>query len=415
MKFSSSARRILCGFLAVLCLFEWTGAAALCRADGGEAVLLLKYSNRSISDDTARSRFSVIASEIERRLDVRISPVSRTPNVGDPVLPEADDATLKAIASRVSGAARKMDRLENREAGRELGAIEKELMKYRLGDATRPILADVLLKLGIISMWDGNPESAAGLLRKARSLRPDFVPDPGLYSPQFRQMWTDIGSGLPPEAELFVESIPPGATVLVDDSVRGMTPLRMKVVAARPVRLRLEHPGFQPYTSNRQWLPGDSERIELILAGDREARLAGFLASTAPEIREAGPIVSEMAKESGAARVAFLMFDKRDGSGELRVLAASASSPSPRLLGSIPFQEGPEGVSSIAAKTTAMLAESGWPLRSAEVVSTRRPWYYSWWFLSAMGLLVAGTAVALSGGGGGGNGGSTSSSSGVNF
>ncbi len=416
MRFSSSAHKTICWFLAALCLIEWSTSAAPCRSESGEPVLLLKYSSQAISDETSRVRFSLITSEIERLLDVQASLSSRTKREENPIPPEIDDATLKGVAARVSEAGRKMDRLENREAEREFAALEKELRKYRLGDATRPLLADIFMKMGTISLWDGNLEAALGSLKKARSLRPGFDPDPALFSPQFRQIWSGIGDALPLDAEILVESIPPGASIFVDDSGRGTTPRRLKIPASRPVRLRLEHPGFQAYLATRQWLTGDSERIEILMVGDREARIAGFLGSTRSEIREAAPIVSEMAKESGAVRVAFLMMDKREGDEELRVLAASASSPTPRLLGSIPLRGGREGIPSVAAGIAGMLAEAGWPIRTASAIPNRRPWYYTWWFLTGVGLLAAGAAVALGGGGGGGgNGGTSSSTSGVNF
>jgi hypothetical protein len=416
MRFSSSARKSVCGSLAFLCLLQWSGAASTCRADGAEPVLFLKYSKPSISDESARKRFSAITAEIERRLDIRVSPSLKHQKVPGPVIAEIDDASLKSVATRVSETGRKMDRLEIRAAERDLEAIEIELRKYRFGEAIRPLMADVFLKRGTISLWDGNPASAEGFLRKARSLRPDFDPDHALYSPQFRKMWSGIGSDFPVEAEILVESIPPGARITVDGADRGSTPRRLKVPAPGPVRLRLEHPGYQPVEGMRQWIPGDSDRIELILPGDREARLALFLEANAAEIPEAGPIVSEMAQESGASRLAFLMLERQEGAEVLRILTASASSPAPRSLGSIPVPDDREGLSAAAERTAVMLAESGWPARSVVAASPGRPWYYSWWFLTGLGLLAAGTAVALGGGGGGGGGGdSSSSSSGVNF
>jgi hypothetical protein len=308
-----------------------------------------------------------------------------------------------------------MDRLEMRDAERRLSGIESDLRRYRLGEATRPLLGDVFLKKATISLWDGDAQNATACLVKARALRPGFEPDPALYPPRFRELWSGIAPDRSPEAEILVESVPPGARILVDRQERGTTPRRLKLPATRPVELRLEHPGYRPSTSTRQWLPGDSERIEVLLAGDREARLAAFLQDPGPRIPEAGAIVSEMTGESGAGRVAFLMLDRKPAGEEIRVLSASSSDPVPRVLGTVRIEG--DGAGAAASGAARMLVEEGWPARQpAAALRPGRPWYYSWWFLTGIGLLAAGTAVALSGGGGDDGGASAStSSSDVNF
>lgn len=415
MKFSSSALRALCASLAAVLFLEWSGMAVPCRAEGREPVLLLKYSAASISDEDARKRFSPVIEEIEKRLDVHAALTARGRGDLGPVLAEIDDSTLKDISIRVSEASRRMDRLENREAERALSGIEKEMRKYRFGDATRPILADVCLKLGTLSIWNGNKEAALASFRKARSLEPGFEPDPALHSPQFRQLWAETGKGAAAEAEILFESVPQGARVFIDNADKGVTPRRIRVPASRPVRVRLEHPGYQASVGTRQWLVGDTERVEVLLSGDRESRLAGFFEANGSEIREAGPIVSEMAKEAGVEKLAFLMLGRRDGVPELRVLSASASSPEPRLLGTVRFPEDEKGYSSNASRITALLAEAGWPSKTAGKKAQERPWYYSWWLLTGVGLLAAGAAAALSGGGGGGGGGTSTSPTSVSF
>ncbi|HEY5997332.1 MAG TPA: PEGA domain-containing protein, partial [Candidatus Deferrimicrobiaceae bacterium] len=285
------------------------------------------------------------------------------------------------------------------------------------GEATRPLLADVFLKMATISLWDDDPGKATASLAKARSLHPGFEPDPALYSPRFRELWAGAGSGLPAEAEILIESVPPGARIFIDRQERGVTPRRLKLPAAQSVDLRLEHPGYRASASTRQWLPGDSERIEVLLDGDREARLAAFLENPAPRIPEAAPIVSEMAAEYGSGRIAILMLDRKPAGEEVRILAASASDPVPRTLGTIRIADSGEGMSTAASGSASLLAGDGWPVRPGEpAIRTGRPWYHSWWFLTGVGLLAAGTAVALSRGGGDDGASSTSTSStNVNF
>lgn len=416
MRSSSSARKAACAFLSAVCFLDWSVAAYPCRAEDDEPVLLLKYSSSAITDEGAQGRFSAFSAEIGRRLNVRPAVSSRAGGDGA-VLPGIDDEMLKSIASRVSGAGRSIDRLEIREAERQLSAIESELRRYRIGEATRPILAEVFLKRAAISLWEDDAQGAAACLAKARALHPGFEPDPALYPPRFRELWAGVGDGPPPDADILIESVPPGARIFIDRQERGMTPRRLKLSAMRPVELRLEHPGYRTATSTLQWLPGDSERIELLLAGDREARLAAFLENPGPRIPEAGPIVSGMTGEYGTRRVAFLMLDRKPAGEEIRVLAASASDPVPRVLGTVRLGEGVEALNSAADGAARMLAGDGWPVRQPGTsLRPGRPWYYSWWFLTGIGLLAAGTAVALNGGGGDDGGASTSTStSDVNF
>jgi hypothetical protein len=416
MRSTSNALRAGCGALAALLLLESGVAPARCRAASAEPVLLLKYSSPALSDEAARGRFAGILAAIEGRLDVRPVAPPRGNRESGPVLPEIDDATLRSTASRVAAAGRKMDRLEIREAERELSAVSRELRRFRLGEATRPLLADVFVKLGTVAAWDGNDSAAATLLAGARSLDPSFAPDPALHSPRFRELWNGPAREVHPEAEVLFETVPPGARILVDGEDRGTTPRRIKVPACRPQTLRLEHAGFQPAIESRQWFPGDVERVEVVLEGDREWRLASSLRAPGPGFPEAAPIVSEMAYASGVSRVAILVLDRSGNGEEMKVIAASASDPVPRLAGTVRFGTDEASVRAAVARAPELLAEAGWPALPAPPPGSARPWYHRWWFWTCLGFLAAGAAVALGGGGGdGGDTATTSGSSSVSF
>lgn len=417
MRFSSSARKALSALLCLAFLSEWAAIRPVAAAsDGRKPVLVLKYSAPSIPDDAARARFSAVTSEIERRLHVRISPLTRNAPDTGPELPEIDDGAIREISSAVAEASAKMDHQENREADKLLANLEARLRKYRFGSATLPLLSDVSMKRGLLSIWEGNPDAARPFLARARALRPGFEPDSALYSPQFIQIWNSTVGRVSPEAEVLVETIPPGARFIVDGEEKGATPARAKLPASRPVRIRVEHPGYRPASRTLQWLPGDSDRIEIVLSGDREARLAELLSRPGDDFGEAARIVSEILGAAGAERVAFLMLETGERGERMRVLEASAAFPAPRLLGAIEFPGDSRGAGESAGAASRMLAGAGWPDDPKGAVGAKRPWYYSWWFLTGLGMLAAGTAVALSGGGGDGGGTeSSTASSGVNF
>jgi hypothetical protein len=416
MRFTSSVRKAVSSILVVLSLLEWSGAGAAFCAGSPEPALLLKFSGPAVPPAGARDRYAAVAEVLGRRLRIRPVSLPAGSREGGDLPSGIDDGTLKAAARRVAEAGRKMDRLENREADRDLAALEGELRRFALGDATGPLLCDVFLKRATIAVWEGDTVRATSFMRKASVLRPGYEPSAALHSPQFRQLWAGIPGGGTETADLVVESVPSGGRISVDGTDRGAAPLKIVIPATRPVRLKVEHPGFRPSEVVRRWFPGDSEKIEIVLHGDREARLAGLLSGSRRSFREAAPIVAEMASESGVKRVAILLLDREAGADVLRVLSATDSSPEPRMLGEVGIGDGSARAAAAAEEVARLLEGAGWPADPDAAQVSRRPWYYRWWFLTGLGLLVAGGVLALNGGGGGGNaGGTTSSDSGVNF
>ena len=417
MRATSSLRNavalLLCGTLL------WPPAPAVAGTEAGtstESALLLKYAAPDLPDRSARETLdpipAIVAKELRIRwLPVPMEPSGKVPSAGE--MPVPDDAALRRIAGMVSRASERMERVERSDAERFLVEAEKECRAYRFTEATRPFLAEIFLRRGILRLWEGKGSDAEALFSRVRALRPDFTPDPALFPPQVLSAWKAIGRRPVPEAELLVESLPSGAEIFVDGERRGVTPARVRTGKIAPVQIRVSHPGYRDAETTGQWLPGDTEIVRFSLPGDRVARLGELLAGAARgKGGGAGPLVGELSAAAGTSRVAILMLEKEPAGERLRarLYAGRPANMDPALLGETSFPAG-KGGAEISGKWVAdALAADGWP-RSER---SKRPWYYSPWF---WGVVVAvGAAAAFgAGGGGGGSGGSPGGTVAVNF
>ena len=372
-----------------------------------EPCLLLKFSAPSVPEESARSRLAPIPALLLRDLGVRwVAPPSSGQVPADPkdLYPEADDASLERISGKMAEALRRMERMETREAAVLLSEAEGEARRFRLGDSTRPFFAEIFLRRGLLHLWEGERGKAEEMFARSRVLQPGFSPDPGLFSPAFREAWTRAGERPPPDAELLVQSIPPGASVLLDGKRAGTTPCRIKV-SSRPVRLRLALAGYQEIDKAGQWLPGDSEAIESVLVRDRVATLGELLAAS-PGGKGSGPLLSELTAGAGATRAALLVLGVRDGQPVLSVLSSGPGNADPSLLGQIEWPGGEEGAEAAAGRAAELLRSAGWPAAESPR-GAQAPWYRKWWVWIAIGAVAAGVLAAAGGGGGDGAGSST--------
>ena len=415
---STSSRRsavalLLCGTLL------WRSAPTVVAAEAGastEPALLLKYAAPDLPDRSARQVLDPIPAIVAKELRIRWLPVPQEPSGEDTSIaeiPVPDDAALRRIAGKVSRASEQMDKVESAAAERLLEEAEKECRSYRFTEATRPFLAEIFLRRGILRLWEGKASDAEVLLSRVRALRPGFTPDPALFPPQVLSVWEAIRHRPVPEAELLVESLPSGAEIFVDGERRGVTPARVRTKNIAPVRIRVSHPGYRDAETTGQWLPGDTEILRFSLPGDRVARLGELLAGAAQgKGGGAGPLVEELSAAAGTSRVAILMLEKEAlGEGlRARLYAGRPASLDPALLGETSFPEGKRGAEISGKWVADTLAADGWP----RAERPERPWYYSPWFWGI--LLSVGVAAALgAGGGGSGSGGSSGGTVAVNF
>ena len=291
MRFTSSGRKFL-SFLLSLVLLRSTGAVPpVMAASPPEPCILLKLSDVSIPADTVKSGMDALEGLLEEDLHIRwVTPVpaEEAGQEADEALPVADGKALNEISAALGDATRFMDRMDTKEAAEKLSEAETIARSYRFGDTTRPFLAEVFLRKGILYLWEGEAGKAEEMLARSRVLRPDFDPDPAMYSPLFLEAWKRSGERPPPRAELLVSSLPPGAKIYRNGEEVGTTPARVRISEPGTVRLRVLAEGYLQIGWAGQMLPGDSEALEFPLVRDRNAALAEIVSSS-PDGKEAGP------------------------------------------------------------------------------------------------------------------------------
>ncbi|HEX9191979.1 MAG TPA: PEGA domain-containing protein, partial [Candidatus Deferrimicrobiaceae bacterium] len=327
--------------------------------------------------------------------------------------PPADAAALRNLAGKLSAVASRMETVEVTEAASLLDEAEREARGYRFDEGVRPYLSEIFLRKGTLKLWEGDPASAESFLARSRALRPGFSPDPALFPPQFLAAWQRASDRPPPEAELIVRTMPPGAQVFVDGENRGTTPSRVRIASPGPHTVRLAHPGYRDAEREGQWLPGDSGILDVTLRGDTAARLGEILGVPASG-KESGAILAEIAALAGVRKIAIVLLEKGETGDSLRanLYARSSDGGDAVPLGVKELSAGEQSAEDAAKWAAARLAAAGWPPVPAD--RKKRPWYHTWWPWAAA-LVVIGVVVAAgAGGGGGGSGGSTGTVA-VNF
>jgi len=416
MKFTSSAPKSLALFLSLIFLAGAQVAPPSRAEPPAEPCVLLKVSAATIPQEVAKQKLGSIQTLLEKGLRVRWVSPKPSDDAGtatEEAIPVADGKALETIAAKLGEAIRLTDRMETKKAAERLAEAETLARSFRFGETTRPFLAEVFLRRGLLALWEGNTGKAEEMLARSRVLRPEFEPDPAIFSPLFLAAWKRSGERPPPQAELFVSSLPSGARIFLDGKEAGTTPGRVHVNASGPVRVRVFAEGYQRSGRTGQWLPGDSEALEFSLVRDRNAALAELLSSS-PDGKEAGPMLSRMMAGSGAERVALLLLEEGRQGPVLRVLSQARGEETPQLLGTIVFPEEDAGYEPVAASAVEMLAKAGWPAKAA-AETAGSPWYRKWWIWTLLGAAAAGLAVGIGGGGGGGGSASSTGTIGVNF
>jgi hypothetical protein len=410
----SAVAALLCGALLAQGLASGTVQAA---EAAEEAALLLKYTSPGISEVEAHKILDPLPAVLKEEVLVRWVPVPEEPGAGadeSPRLPLADDAVLRGIAGKLAAASASMDTVEWANARALLDEAEREVRSFRFDEAIRPFLFEIFLRKGMLMLWEGETAPAESFLARSHALRPDFTPDPALFPPQFLSAWARAAGRPTPEAELLVNSLPPGAQIFVDGEKRGTTPMRVRIASPGPHRIQVSHPGYRDAKREGQWLPGDYGILEFTLPGDRFARLGEILGDPLRG-SGSGPILAEVAAAAGVRRIAIIVLEKGE-SGD--VLRARLYATSPDGGDAVPIGERTLSPGKLPADATARWAaermlSAGWP--PAGTRGRESPWYNSFWLWAAVVSVVAAVAVAVGGSGGGSGSGGTTGTVAVNF
>src|SRR3990172_5131629 len=186
MKFTSSARRPIALFLSLMFFASTGGVPPAMGESTAEPCILLKVSVASIPQDIAKTELGAVQAILEKELRVRWVPPG-PPRSGVTVsadaFPVADGKALERIAAKLAEAARPMGRVGTKGGAERLAATEDLARSFRFGEATRPYLAEVFLRRGLLFLWEGNAGKAEETLARSPGPPPPLEPDPPPLSP----------------------------------------------------------------------------------------------------------------------------------------------------------------------------------------------------------------------------------------
>lgn len=413
-RYTRAVAVFLCGTLLAQGLVSGPARAA---ESAAEAALLLKYVSPGVPDAAAREILDPLPALLKEEVSVRWVPAPVEP-AAEPEetarLPLPDDAALRGIAGKLSAASTSMETVEWANARVLLEEAEREARSFRFDEAIRPFLFEIFLRKGMLMLWEGDTASAEAFLARSRALRPGFSPDPALFPPQVLSAWARAAARPPPEAELLVQSLPPGAQIFVDGEKRGTTPSRVRIASPGPHRIRLTHPGYRDATREGQWLPGDSEILEVTLPGDRIARLGEIIGGPLRG-SGSGPIMTEIAAAAGVGRMAVLVLEKGETGDALRarLYARPPAGGDAVPIGEKTLSPGKQPASAAAKWAAERMLSTGWPPVGAG--ERESPWYGSFWLWAAVVSVAVAIVVAAGGSGGGSGSGGTTGTVAVDF
>ena len=314
---------------------------------------------------------------------------------------------------------------EGRSAYLELeleAAIEKLAAAIELFDAAQAALEDesdlgqALLYLGASQEFDGQTRPARRTFARLHRQMPHIVPDPGEFPPAVIERYESVAPRRT-NGSIHVESDPSGAIAYVDFVPRGLTPVTVEGLAPGEHTVRLTRPGATPYVEQVDVGRGLSEVAAFLADADGNEGLAEVVQNiTGHELEVGDGAVAELAQrldldKIGVIRVSYgdsedsvnlelVIFDVASGR---RVLRGEVESP--RSLGALePVVQRSVRAAVETSIRPRVIGEddeniigTGFSLNDdPEVVEQSAPFYKTWWFWTAVGVVVvAGTVTAI--------------------
>lgn len=284
-------------------------------------------------------------------------------------------------------------------------------------------LGQALLFLGAVQVYNNDRRGAQRTFERLHIQMPHIQPDPNVFAPDVVERYEQSRIRAN-DAQITVESDPPGAVAYVDFIPRGLSPVTVGDLPRGEHTIRVVAPGSTPYIENAEsgGRRGPATVSAFLLPVEGNEGLAAAVAGIAgSELRSADGAVGEVARildldKIGVIRVAYgesqetirlelVIFDAHSGR---RVLRGEVVAP--RALGELEDvvtravqqavenalnpQVGQDGETPIAIDLTPEVPDEPEP---------RDPLYKKWWLWAAVGGVVVvgaviGIAVAASGG-----------------
>lgn len=197
-----------------------------------------------------------------------------------------DLSVLVAIESLLMRAADARARLQPSRAFARLSEAERLLRANLILPGAAAWFAEIQLGIAITAGEVGRLSMADRALLRAASVDPARVLRAAEVNPQLIQRADELRRQirLGPRSRFEVRSDPPGANVILDDTLIGATPIDIETSVGTHL-MRLESPGFRTYARLVDVLEGPRLPIDITLAPDLMVQRARALATSVSSSR----------------------------------------------------------------------------------------------------------------------------------
>ena len=287
------------------------------------------------------------------------------------------DAALTRARSALADARNKYIALELAAAIAELERVELELATDLLASSAGvALLTELNVWLGNLLIADRRVKEGEARFAQALGLAPELVIDRATFPPEVTEVFTRVkegGVGQP--ASLTLDTRPQAARVAVDGRPRREQTPATITAAAGWHYVRLQRSGFRPWAQRLAFTVGAVSEVPVALAKASPHRLSADLATVMRELypSDSAAAVAVVASATGAGRVVVVGgtgLVLYDGAGKRLAVASGGDARA--------------ATESLFSNATGSKRELG-----------PRPLYKKWWFWTAVGGVLATSAVVI--------------------
>jgi hypothetical protein len=279
------------------------------------------------------------------------------------------------------------------------------------------LLARVHLMLGVTHFSTGEKALAAQHFRQVLLLEPKMVLDDTRFNPLLVETFEKLRQLVQTENRSVVSVIsqPAQAAVTIDGKYAGVTPVTVSGLLAGEHYLQVSREGYRTWFAVLKLAPGAELRQEVFLQAGESMNLVRHIkrlegsSLSAADAEDIKPLLNAL--EVNWLVLAALR--RLGGDTQLELAVAAPPDGQPTLLGIFGVsQKDMETAVGIFAswlrgepvtgrmaqpppRTTSTSLPGGPSIPPAPLTPAAPAWYKTWWFWSAVGVLVAGTAATV--------------------
>lgn len=342
----------------------------------------------------------VATERLARRLEV--SAVSYGAVIG----PNADQVAATAIASArasITSGIRAFESLDLENAGAQLEIGVNQLLSYArvLSSEDRAVLDTAVFAYAATMLFEGQSELADAIFVGLALATPDFSPTEGRYPSNVVERFAEIANSVGTRATgtLRVETLPAGAAVYVDGTLRGYAPLDVGGLAEGWHQVTADRIGYYPFGTLGPVRADATSSVELELEpSDALAEVEAL----SPLLSDDLEAVRALRDRLGVATLAVLRYATPMSGDKVEGILLEGDAP-PLRIGATAIVADPEVASKTILDAFDRARAAAVKLAVAPTTTKDPEVTEQWWFWAAVGGAVvlaaaAGTAAVVASG-----------------